>query len=132
MNNVFEFISNVCPITDNDLVDTILFSVITLIAFKVAWSLVGAIADGTDFHDSSCMSFLHWIIRLIVFAGLLAAFIGLVHLIRWITSWPWWVYLIVAIVFILIIIGIILLVHFSKKSKNNKEENKDTEKNEGE
>ncbi len=132
MGSLLDFISNICPITGIDIIDTILFAVITGVSLKVAWFATGSISDGIGSHDSGFMSFLHWLIRPLVFVVLLAAIIGLVHLIRWVTSWEWWVYLIVAVVGILITVGIIVLVHFAKKRKNKKTKNEDVEDNEKE
>ena len=67
MKAVLDFISNICPITGDSLVDTILFAIIAAIAFFVAWKLTGAVADFTGSYDSGGMSALHWIIRFVAF-----------------------------------------------------------------
>ena len=91
---IIDIISTICPITGNGMIDTLLFAIIAGISFKVAWSLTGAFAGSTGYHDSDGMSLLHWIIRILVFIGLLSVILGIVHLIRWLLSWPWWGYLI--------------------------------------
>ena len=125
MNQVMEFISNVCPITGNGFIDTILFAVITFLAFKVAWMGVGAFSDGTGIHNSAVMSGIHWLIRFAVFLGLLSLSIGIVQLCRWMNTWQWWHYVIFAAVIANVGAGIALLIIFSKKMKKRNTTKKD-------
>lgn len=59
MKSALDFISNICPITGDSLVDTILFAIIAAIAFIVVWKLTGAAAEFSDSYDSGWMSVLH-------------------------------------------------------------------------
>ena len=127
MKAILDFISNICPITGDSLVDTILFAIIAAIAFLAAWKLTGAIADFTEFYNSSGMSILHWLIRFIVFFILLGIVLGIVKLIGWINSWPWWGYLILAIGVVGVIAGIVLIVVFRKRKRPNDKEEYDEE-----
>ena len=119
MNSIIDIISTICPITGNGVIDTILFATITFIAFKVAWTLTGAFADSLGNHDSGTMSLLHWIIRILVFVGLLSVILGIVHFIRWLLSWPWWGYLIFGVSFLMIAVGIFAFIFLKKRKKNN-------------
>lgn len=116
MKQIIDFISNIVPITDNSVADTILFFAIGAIAFAVAWWITGAIASGVD-YDSESMSGIHWIVRIVIFLGLLGLCIGIVHLIRWFLSFEWWVYMILGISAALITGGIIFLKFYIKKKK---------------
>lgn len=122
MKSVLDFISNICPITGDSLVDTILFAIIAAGAFFVAWMLTGAAADFFGLYNSGWMSALHWIVRLSVFFLLLGIVLGTVNVIRWVGSWPWWGYLILGLGVASVIAGIILIVAFRKKrhSKDKK------------
>ena len=115
MNGVIDFISTICPITGNDLVDTILFALITFVAFCAAWKTAGFLSN-----DSEIMSFIHWIIRIIVFIALLATILGIINLIHWIGSWPWWVYVIIgiSIAHVLSLIVVVYAIRKKKKKKN--------------
>ena len=116
---IIDIISTICPITGNGIIDTVLFAIIAGISFKVAWSLTGAFAGSTGYHDSHAMSLLHRIIRILVFIGLLSVVLGIVHFIRWLLSWPWWGYLIFGVSILLIAGGIIAIGFIKKKKKRN-------------
>ena len=127
MKAILDFISNICPITGDSLVDTILFAIIAAIAFFAAWKLTGAIADFTELYISSGMSILHWLIRFIVFFILLGIVLGIVKLIGWINSWPWWGYLILGLGIIGVIVVIIFIVVVRKRKRSNEKEEYDEE-----
>ncbi len=128
MKSVLDFISNICPITGDSLVDTILFAIIAAIAFFVAWKLTGAAADFTGSYDSDGMSALHWLIRALVFFLLLGIVLGIVNFIHWVGSWPWWGYLILGIGVVGAIAGIVLIVVFRKRKHPKGKEEDDEER----
>ena len=125
MKAVLDFISNICPITGDSLVDTILFAIIAAIAFFVAWKLTGAAADFSGSYDSGGMSALHWLIRFFVFFLLLGIVLGTVNFIRWVGSWPWWGYLILGLGVASAITGIVLIVVFRKKKHSKEKEDEE-------
>ena len=116
MKQFLDFISNLIPITGNSMADTIIFFVIGAIAFAVAWWITGAAASAVD-YDSDTMSGIHWLVRGIIFVGLMLFAIGLTHLIKWFLSFEWWVYLIIGISIVLVSGGIIFLRLYLKKKK---------------
>lgn len=118
MSQFLDFISNLVPITGNSTVDTVLFFIIGAVAFGVAWFITGGLAGALD-YDSDAMSFVHWVVRLLIFFGLMGLFIGIVQFIRWFLSFEWWVYLIIGVSILLIAGGIITLVLVSKNKKKN-------------
>lgn len=123
MKNVIDIISNICPITGDALIDSLIFFIIGIICFLIAWFLTGTIAEMLDFYNSSVMSFFHWFIRIVVFAFLLAITIGIVNFVHWISSWPLWAYILLICVVICAIVGFAIVV--SHKSKNHiKKDNK--------
>lgn len=115
---ILDIISNICPITGDGLADTILFTLILATSFCTAWKLTGLIADGTNCHNSSGMSLIHWVIRIIAFLILLSIVLAIVHLIRWMASWEWWVHLIVWLSIAAIVIVIIFLI-IKKRNKQD-------------
>ena len=117
MKAILDFISNICPLTGDGIIDTILFAIITAIAFSVAWKLTGAAADFSGSYDSDGMSALHWIIRFVVFFLLLGIVLGIVNFIHWVGSWPWWGYLILGFSVAGAIAGVVLIIVFRKKKK---------------
>ena len=116
MNGIIDFIATICPITGNDLVDAILFAIITAAAFAVAWKLTSFIS-----RDSETMSFVHWLIRIATFLILLSIALGIINLIRWVGSWPRWVYLVIGIVFAHVLAAVIVISIIRKNKKAQKE-----------
>lgn len=56
------------------------------------------------------MSDTHWLIRVLVFAGLTWVGVKIAQLIKWLFSFQWWVYVIADVVFV----GIIILIYYIK------------------
>ena len=121
MQGLMDFISTICPITGNSIADTIIFGVISAIAFAVAWPITGAIANCLGDHNSEDMSKIHWLIRFVVFVALLAVVLGIVQAIHWFLSWPWWGYLILFLSISVIIGAIIVIKRLIKKKRIKKE-----------
>ena len=117
MGGFLDFISNFIEITGNPVADTIILSVIGVIAFVAAFGIVGMIFDALGFYDSDLMSGVHWTIRIVVFLGLSFACIWLAKLIRLLFSFQWWVYLIAGLLLIAGIILVFVLRHKHMKKK---------------
>lgn len=116
IKTIIDLIEQICPISGNSIVDSILFAIIGIIAFSIAFGLVGMIFDAIGLYDSDIMSDVHWGIRLIVFVALYAVFVGVAKLVNWFCSFQWWVYLIIVI----LIISIIVVVHVIQHKKAKK------------
>ena len=130
MNKFFDFISNIVPITGNDVIDSVIFSIITIVSFTIAWKLTGAFADSTETHNSGLMSLFHWLIRAVTFFIILFLLIGIANFGRWITSLPWWGYLIIGVslvAFIALIIILAVLIRRKKKDDGDEDNEKDPE-----
>lgn len=113
---IIDLIGELVEISGNATVDTIIFAIIGVMSFAIAFGLVGALFDALGFYDSDIMSDAHWLIRVTVFAGLTYVGVKVAQFIRWLFSFQWWVYVIVGIV----LIGIVVLVYYIKHriSKN--------------
>ena len=111
MSGFLDFISNFIEITGNSTADSIILTIIGLIAFLVAFGFVGMIFDALGIYDSDLMSDTHWIVRVIVFLGLSFICIEIAKFIKWLFSFQWWIYLIAGIV----LIGIIILLFVSSQ-----------------
>lgn len=107
---IIDLISELVEISGNSTVDTILFTVIGVVSFAIAFGLVGIIFDGLGFYDSDIMSDAHWLIRVFVFAGLTYVGVKIAKFIRWLFSFQWWVYIIVGVAFV----GILILIYYIK------------------
>ncbi len=113
---IIDLIGELVSISGNSTVDSIIFAIIGVISFLIAFGIVGWIFDALGFYDSDLMSDTHWLIRVLVFAGLTWAGVKIAQLIKWIFSFQWWVYVIAVVIFV----GIIFLIYYIKSriSKN--------------
>ena len=48
---IIDLIEQICPISGNSIVDSILFAIIGIIAFSIAFGLVGIIFDAIGLYD---------------------------------------------------------------------------------
>ena len=113
---IIDLIGELVSISGNSTIDSIIFAVIGVISFMVAFGMVGRIFDAIGIYDSDIMSDVHWLIRVLVFAGLTWLGVKIAQLIKWLFSFQWWVYVIAGVIFV----GIIILVYYIKHriSKN--------------
>lgn len=118
MSGFLDFISNFIEITGNSTADSIILTIIGLIAFLVAFGFVGMIFDALGIYDSDLMSDTHWIVRVIIFLGLSFICIEIAKFIKWLFSFQWWIYLIAGIVLIGIIILVFVIKHKIMKKKS--------------
>lgn len=107
---IIDLIGELVPISGNSTVDSIIFAIIGAISFMIAFGIVGLIFDALGFYDSDLMSDTHWLIRVLVFAGLTWFGVKIAQLIKRLFSFQWWVYVIAGVVFI----GIIILIYYIK------------------
>ena len=107
---IIDLIGELVSISGNSTVDSIIFAIIGVISFMIAFGIVGLIFDAIGIYDSDLMSDTHWLIRVLVFAGLTWVGVKVAQLIKWLFSFQWWVYVIVGVVFV----GIIILIYYIK------------------
>ena len=114
---IIDLIGELVSISGNSTVDSIIFAIIGVISFMIAFGIVGLIFDALGFYDSDLMSDTHWLIRLLVFVGLTWLGVKIAQLIKWLFSFQWWVYVIAGVV----LVGIIILIYYikSRMSENN-------------
>jgi amino acid permease len=115
---IIELISSIVNISGNPIVDTILFAVIGVISFSIAFGIVGAIFDTIGLYDSEIMSGVHWTIRVIIFVGLTWLLVKIFQFIAWLISFPWWVYCVFVIVIAVTIFAIYYLKYTIRKKHN--------------
>ena len=107
---IIDLIGELVSISGNSTVDSIIFAIIGTISFLVAFGIVGWIFDAIGIYDSDLMSGTHWLIRVLVFAGLTWLGVKIAQLIKWLFSFQWWVYVIAGVIFV----GIIILIYYIK------------------
>ena len=107
---IIDFIGELVSISGNSTVDSIIFAIIGLVSFLIAFGIVGWIFDAIGRYDSDLMSGTHWLIRVLVFVGLTWVGVKIAQLIKWLFSFQWWVYVTAGVVFV----GIIILIYYIK------------------
>lgn len=107
---IIDLIGEIVQISGNSTIDSIIFAVIGVISFLVAFGIVGWIFDAIGRYDSDLMSDTHWLIRVLVFIALTWVGVKIAQVIKWLFSFQWWVYVIAGIGFV----GIIILVYYIK------------------
>ena len=107
---IIDLIGELVSISGNSTVDSIIFAIIGVISFLVAFGIVGWIFDATGRYDSDLMSDTHWLTRVLAFIALTCLGVKIAQAIKWLFSFQWWVYLVAGVVFI----GIIILVYYIK------------------
>ena len=107
---IIDLIGELVSISGNSTVDSIIFAIIGVISFLIAFGIVGLIFDAIGIYDSDLMSDTHWLIRVLVFVGLTWVGVKIAQLIKWLFSFQWWVYVIAGVVFV----GIIILIYYIK------------------
>ena len=107
---IIDLIGELVSISGNSTVDSIIFAIIGVISFLIAFGIVGLVFDAIGIYDSDLMSDTHWLIRVLVFAGLTWVGVKIAQLIKWLFSFQWWVYVIAGVVFV----GIIILIYYIK------------------
>ncbi len=117
---IIEFISNIVNITGNPLLDTIIFGIIGVISFSIAFDLVGFIFASIGKYDSKSMSELHWGIRVFIFAFLTFVLVKIAQFFKWIFTPPQ-VYFLLGIVIFVILMVVLLLIYKNKKKINEVE-----------
>ena len=114
---IIDLIGELVSISGNSTVDSIIFAIIGVISFMIAFGILGWLFDAIGRYDSDLMSDTHWLIRVLVFAGLTWLGVKIAQLIKWLFSFQWWVYVIAGVIFV----GIIILIYYIKSriSENN-------------
>ncbi len=106
------------PISGNVEIDQVLYIIIGVIAFVVAFDLVGIIFDFFGCYDSKLMSEAHWGIRLAVLMSISWILRKVFEFIDWLFSFPFWVYICITVFIILVVILVYYINYRNRKLRN--------------
>lgn len=115
---IFNFITDQFTLFDNYLYNYIAMGIIGLIAFAIAYGLVGKLYDNDVIEGSGIGSILHWIIRLLVCTVLFLVASLVIWIVKIIISVPLYIWLITLGALVLLLIIYIILKIKSKVEKN--------------
>lgn len=115
---IFNFITDQFTLFDNYLYNYIAMGIIGLIAFAIAYGLVGKLYDNDVIEGSSIGSILHWIIRLLVCTVLFLVASFVIWIVKIIITVPLYVWLIILGAVVLLLIIYIILKIKSKIERN--------------
>lgn len=102
MSTIFEFSTTTLQISSDPVINYIVMLIIGLLAYKIAFAKVGEIGVKGELG-----SFLHWIIRIVVFITIWAFVVTVISTIKFIVSIPIWVWI---SLFLLIILSLLITV----------------------
>ena len=108
---LFVFVTEQLSLFDNFVYNYMAMAIIGVIAFNVAFKMVGDLYRSDIISGSSIGSLLHWIIRIIVFVLLVLLVSLAIWLVKLIIAVPAWIW------FALLAIGVIALIIYIVKNK---------------
>lgn len=117
MKLLFEYLTSSFSLFDNPIHDYLVMAIIGVIAFRIAYSVVGDFYSLGLINGRESGHVLHWIIRLIVFVVIFYVFATIIRIYRWFSSLPnykWWV---VGAIVVLIIVVVSLIKFFYSRDE---------------
>lgn len=120
---LFEYLTDSYALLENPIHNYIIMGVVGLIAYFIAFGIVGWFYNEKMIRSSTAGSILHWTIRFIVFLVIYYTFATVIRIYNWIKSIPvhvWWIVLIIILVSIVMIV--ILKIIVGQKNKDFKEQ----------
>jgi hypothetical protein len=112
---IFEWITGNYTLFENQIDNYIIMAIIGLIAFSIAWNVVGNMYRDGLITSREVGSVFHWIIRLIIFSVLFIVISVVMWIIKLATSIPIWAW---GIIVILGVVGIVMRVIRPLKEKS--------------
>ena len=94
MKALFEYITDSYSLLENPVEDWVLMSVVGLLAYVIAYGVVGKLYHGGIISGRDAGHFLHWIIRFFIFVFIYYVFAVLIRVYVWFNNLPsmkWWI-----------------------------------------
>ncbi len=93
---LFQYLTDSYALLENPVDNYIIMGVVGIVAFLIAYRIVGWFYDEDIISGSRVGSILHWIIRFIVFVAIYYVVATVIRIYKWITGLPlymWWIFL---------------------------------------
>lgn len=126
MKFLFEYITDSFSLLDNPFNDYYIMAIIGVIAYIIAFSLVGKLYRYDIIDGRGAGHFLHWIIRLFVFAIIFYATAAVIRVYSWFHGLPeykWWI--------IGLSVTVVIAVYFICLIKNRNKRGRATDNTKG-
>ncbi len=115
MKELYNLIIDNLNLFQNPLYNYIAMAIIGLIAFGVAWNSVGTLYKMDAISGRESGSFIHWIVRIIVFVAIFCIISAIIWIVKLICSIPVWIWWTILIILLVIIIGSLVYKYAYKK-----------------
>lgn len=114
---LFEYITNSYSLLKNPINNYIIMTVVGLIAYMIAYRIVGWFYHANLIGGSMPGKVLHWVIRFIVFVVIYYTIATAIRIYNWIINVPGtvWLWGLVISVVLLIVIALIKVIHWKKE-----------------
>lgn len=121
MKYAFEYLTDSFSLLNNPIDDYVAMVIIGLIAYVIAYNLVGKLYSNNLIDGRRAGHILHWIIRLVVFVVTFYVAATVIRLYNWFHSLPDYKWFITGISVGTVIIGFIVIKFFVRKKECSKE-----------
>ena len=115
---LFQYLTDSYALLENPVDNYIIMGVVGVIAFLVAYRIVGWFYDENIISSSGAGSVLHWSIRFIVFVVIYYVIATIIRLYKWVVGLPtyvWWIALTVVITIVVGVLTIKVISHGKRK-----------------
>lgn len=119
----FEYLTDSFSLLENPIDDCIIMGAVGVIAFLIAYNIVGWFYQTDIIEGGEAGHILHWIIRLIVFVIIYYAVATAIRIYYWIAGVPvyvWWIVAAAAVTVSILIVSIKLII-YRNEHKREKE-----------
>ena len=116
MKPIFELLTGEFVLFGNVIYNYIAMGIVGLIAFVIAFKLVGMLYDADIISSRSAGSFFHWFFRFVSFIVIFYILSCAIWLIKFIMAIQWWVWVIVGAIIIAAIVASVIRT-LSKRPK---------------
>lgn len=116
---LFEFMTSYYSLFDNPIYNYFLMAIVGVLAFIIAWKVVGSLYDDKYIISKKAGSIIHWVIRLIAFIIVFSFASIIIWIVKLILVIPIWLWIVILIVFLLIFLLAIFNNKFKKPERKN-------------
>lgn len=118
-SELYDFVIDQFTLFTDPFWNIVAIAAVGVIAFAVAWDIVGRLYRNGDICGSGCGSFIHWTIRIVAAVILLFLAAVLLTVVRFFLSVPGWAWFITLLAMGILLV-IVLLIRRKRSDKEDK------------